>query len=695
MTKTKADGSYSFTNIVEGTYRLRFIYGDITGFNMSDTDAIKNVLKYNGYDYIAVKTPEKEDVLNIKQLEVKNAGKGVAQVYIAIDCSISMEKAKVNIDGEEKTRLQVEVESAQKLIDSLISSGQNIYIGLIFFAGENYRAASLTRNKNLLKEALNDLIENDSNGWKVNTNIVGALDKAKASFYNNDVNNSNRYIILLSDGIPTSNGSTDVYNGEDSNQTYDKLNKIIIPSTAKKVEELKNEGIHIISFFTKSNNNLENDLVKEMFEANSDLFANVQDGWETIEVITKKIKIEVLSTTLESSYNSFAIIAGYEDQNRRNTVENYFRNNKFYYENTMLFDQINNYNPNDKNSKNKAIELSNNTWMEVNGGQNYIISYKPTDVPYEQTITHINETGEEVVDKIIYHVETQYTEKNLEISRRPLFSLKTTTTATGLKIILADNSILDLQTRDVNDFLNGKDILPIIAALDEELTHGSTIQIEYTICIQNNSNLQCDYLELINHLPKGFYYIDNLQLITPDEKGNIKHNSDYKWSIVSLSELKENGEVSKETANKYGNRTSIKLTLDNNGQGSNGFYIPAGGKCFVKCIVSKVISTLDNLDGRDYYEDVAEVLRYQNSGNSRMLYTENQIRKGGINIEYLKSIYPGDSKDIDFSEYTNSVSIIPPTGEKTTIIPILTILIITLIIFELFIFFIQKYNRKK
>ncbi len=681
----------------EGTYKLKFVYGNIAGIDMSDATAIKNVLKYNGYDYITVKTPNREELIDSKQLEIKSAGRGVAQVYLTIDCSKSMENAKVNINGEEKTRLQVELESAQKLIDSLIDSGQNIYMGVIFFSGESYRVASLTRNKSLLKEALNDVIKNDKKDWKVNTNILGALDKVKESFYNNDTSNSNRYIILLSDGIPTSDGLVEVYNGEDSNETYDKLYNKIIPSTTKKVEQLKNEGVHLISLFTKSDNDLENDLVKGIFEKNSELFVSVQDGLETIEAITKKIKVEVLTTTVENGYNSFVVIEGYEDQNRRAAVENYFKNSKFYYGNTMLFDQIDNYNPKDVNSKNKAIELSSNTWMEVNGGENYIISYKPADVPYEQKITHIDpQTGQEVIDKIIYHKESKYTGRNLEISRRPISSLKTTTTATGLKIILANNSILNLQTRNINDFLTGKEIVPIIETIDEELTEGITIQVEYTICIQNNSNLQCDYLEIVNHLPEGFQYIDDMQLITPDENNNIKRNSDYKWSIVSLSELKKNMQISEETANKYGNRTSLKLTLDNNGEGSSGFFIPAGGKYFVKCAASLLISSLDNLSRIDDYNDVAEVLTYQNTGNSRMVYTENQIKNGKIYIEYLRSIYPGDSKDIDFSEDSKSIFILPPTGRKVNKIPIILIgIIIILLITELIILSIRIIRKHK
>lgn len=56
-------------------------------------------------------------------------------------------------------------------------------------------------------QALDDIV---ANGWEFpNTNIVGALDKVMESYYNNDELNSNRYLAILSDGIPTSDGEAE------------------------------------------------------------------------------------------------------------------------------------------------------------------------------------------------------------------------------------------------------------------------------------------------------------------------------------------------------------------------------------------------------------------------------------------------------------------------------------------------------
>ena len=134
-----------------------------------------------------------------------------------------MRTTQVVVNGEAKTRLQIAADSAKQLINSLISSGENIYVGLVFLSGTNYRAVSLTKNIEILSKALDEIV---NNGWYTpNTNILGALNKAKDSFYNNDKNNSNRYIVLISDGIPTSDGTTQVYRDE-SEQILRKKYKI-------------------------------------------------------------------------------------------------------------------------------------------------------------------------------------------------------------------------------------------------------------------------------------------------------------------------------------------------------------------------------------------------------------------------------------------------------------------------------------
>ena len=143
-----------------------------------------------------------------------------------------------------------------------------------------------------------------------------------------------------------------------------------------------------------------------------------------------------------------------------------------------------------------------------------------------------------------------------------------------------------------------------------------------------------------------------------------------------MQELKDNNLISQETYDKYSTRDALKLTLDNNGQGANGFYIPPGGEYDIKITVTKVISSLNNLEVP--LENVSEVLAYEDSANRRMAYlnNENGLTADGSsgattvsasNIQsvdnlQLVGVYPGDSTDKDFSITNNRAFIIPPTG---------------------------------
>jgi len=86
-----------------------------------------------------------------------------------------------------------------------LDRSKNIYIGLVVFTGEYYRYVGLTNNSETLSKALKSNIEIS----QYYTNIVGALDKSYESFANNDKpEDANRYIFLLSDGLPTSDGDS-------------------------------------------------------------------------------------------------------------------------------------------------------------------------------------------------------------------------------------------------------------------------------------------------------------------------------------------------------------------------------------------------------------------------------------------------------------------------------------------------------
>ena len=652
--RTDESGNYSF-HPAPGTYSVDFVYGDLSGVDKNNTGLVQNILKYNGQDYFAASVPGQEEYIDSETVEIQQSGKGCLQLYIALDCSTSMRSTMVEYNGKNQSRLAVVVDSAKQLCSSLINSGDNIYVGLIFFSGTNYRAVSLTKNLDLLNQALDDI---NSNGWyTANTNIVGALDKGYISFANNG-EDSNRYITILSDGVPTSDGNTQTYYQDSEDEVYRKLD-IISQSTIDKLEELKSNGVNIISLITKSEDEEENRYVQNIFK-HSTVFENIEDGYKTVDIIKEELKDYIISHTDEKHYSSSSqVLAGYEDSARRQEVDSNF--DRMNYDNTIAFEQINNY-----NSVEKAQELSEKTWINVEGGQNYSITSVPSPSRIEVTEKD-PETGEQKVVKIIQYVETGYTNQNLVLARRPGFALATKITATGLRFILQNGQTINTQTREP-----GSDF-PIVGTLDKELSYGTTVQIEYTISIKNDSSMQCNYLELMNYLPEKFTYDPEIALITADGK-----NGDYGWEAVSLEDLRNENLITQETVDKFDKNIALRITLDNAGKGEDGFYIAPGGEYEIKYVVSRIIGSLDDIENPDF-GIASEVLTYQDQANRRMLYTVG----ASAEQQYL-GVYPGDSKDMDYSDKsTNEVIIIPPTGDEkftTKISEILTTSLLTPII---------------
>ena len=143
------------------------------------------------------------------------------------------------------------------------------------------------------------------------------------------------------------------------------------------------------------------------------------------------------------------------------------------------------------------------------------------------------------------------------------------------------------------------------------------------------------------------------------------------------------------------NRFTVKTTLDNNGQGEDGFYIPPGGEYDLKFVASKVISSLNDLDHR--LDDACEVLVYRDSANRRMAYLEKSTIADVKNSQ-LFGVFPGDSQDRDFSSITNRVYIMPPFGSDENIIIIrlaITCVIVLTVVVTVFILILQKGRKKK
>ena len=277
------NGSYSADLLSQwgsGTYNyvVTYTYPDVTVSDINNINSInsakkiQNKLKYNSQDY-------EHSTEKYTSTIIKDGKNGVAQVILALDCSDSMnEVITVNVNENGKTvqkdmkKIDIEKQVAQNIINSLLSESKNIYIGLVVFTGEYYRYVGLTNNSETLSTALKSDIEIN----QYYTNIVGALDKSYKSFANNDKpEDANRYIFLLSDGLPTSDGNSShaLYSANDNDSALIAQNnarlKLIAKSTREKILDLENKGVKIYSVISQEGlDNNDKEMFSYIFENN-------------------------------------------------------------------------------------------------------------------------------------------------------------------------------------------------------------------------------------------------------------------------------------------------------------------------------------------------------------------------------------------------------------------------------------------
>lgn len=406
-TVTGEDGKFSLTPGKSGSYSLNFKYGDINvleKYNVSLTT--DEVLAHNGYDYIVTQMPTEEykTAISIEEREILASGKGAAQVILAVDCSYSTRHT--NVEGSTKTQLELIVEATKNLVNTLLESGDNIYISIVAFAGNATRVTKLTNNADVLNLELDNLLKKTDKDWKPGTNVIEALEKSNDTFYiKNGKENTNRNIILISDGVPSTDGTNRVSSSYSTDQNINLLNNKIGPNTKKKVKELTEEGVRIMTLLTKSDDSEENEFVKSIYQENVNLYKTIEEGSLLAEAIEKDIKTYVIENLKETTYDSDSIvITGYENATRRKIVDSYFAKNKFYY-NASIDSKGNQTDLSGKTSLfleterayeyEKARELSEKTYMTASCGT-YQFDYNHYD-------------GEEIKSK---KVSYSYKDKN-------------------------------------------------------------------------------------------------------------------------------------------------------------------------------------------------------------------------------------------------------------------------------------------
>ncbi len=644
---TNANGDYRFDNLPDGDYQIRFSYGLLTSnINSYSNKQVKNILKYNGQDYYASSVGGQGTVLDSYTKEIITSGKGCTQLFLTIDNSASM----VDNKYEGKTRLEYQVLAAKRLVNSLLSdSSNNIYIGIVAFGEESVVWQNLTKDKDTLNEKL-DLMLNNAKTLNARfsgcTNIRGALEATEAAFVNN-TQDSNRYIFLLSDGVPLSDGSTVIYSDDFnvSGAVQSKLDSII-KSTKQKFESLINDGVKVSTIMTKSNDSDVINMVNNMCNVNNLKFYHVDDK-DVSNIISKDILDEINQSVQEniqdfSTYYSYFL--GQDDSNRRNIVNSNFA--KFDYNTSKLFEVIDNYDGSQE-SKNKAVELSDKSWMCA-----YTGVYNITQPNYTETDTEYIMNDGTVYPKEDYiFTVSGYPDQNLVLTQRDPFLLNTILKVSGLKITLSNGqsivSKVDPEATCIDRDLEPGEIRyikdvesPMCYYIDNEIVQGAVIQIEYTIIIKNASAIPSSSFYIIDYIPDEFSIDENMTMISDPTITNKM----YGWEIKYTRDL---GITDCDYTTCAVNNLSTNM-IRNSTIGSNG-------ERYLKIVFSRLLTSKTE---DSTFRNSAEILEYSNALGRRMQET---VTLGSGKLSTLTSVFVANQNESDFG-VAEPVIIVPPTG---------------------------------
>ena len=295
-TLTDEQGKFAFENIGEtygaGLYKLRFYYGlvnhpdylpeDTTEYILPEENnlvlnpsnlneyykTIKNIVKYNAQDYTASQVGNKYYGYDSFTKRILESGKAYSQVILVLDCSGS-----VSENDEEIFKL--EKEAAKETINNLLNdteTNDNIAIGIVGFYNDIVIVKQLTNIKSELINCLDNItldpatatsdptteiiaVNNFMNMNKkpYGTNIGHALLETNKLFItdNTNVENSNRTIVLLSDGYPSAHNNVEqLYANDNESTLYDKFLKVT-EETNKNITEIIEGGTKLISVIAK------------------------------------------------------------------------------------------------------------------------------------------------------------------------------------------------------------------------------------------------------------------------------------------------------------------------------------------------------------------------------------------------------------------------------------------------------------
>ena len=663
-------------------YSVQYVYPTVSKAeinaidNLEKAKKIQQKLKYNSQDYTYNTEGFDHTVLG-------DNSSSVAQVFLALDCSQSMnDKVTVkdaNGNSVTKTKLNVEKEVAQNIVNSLLSENKNIYIGIVVFTETCYRYVGLTNNSEVLNKALSEdnTIELDTKEY---TNIYGALEKCADSFAGSD----DRYIFLLSDGLPTSDGTEEnriYYASPDNTSLINQNNRRldnITDKTAEEIKKLEQNNIKIYSVISKES------LDDEDLERYNKIFIGTHEHHEEVESLTN-VSQKIIDDFKQYVSNNLTIqnksygIEETDTKSRFSNTEYKLNNYTFTYDNTQYTEAI------DMELTDSNIEEFKTQLVKLYNNRKYLTDTITVDAPapinlyYHSPLCSSNGTSEPVykddgktVDHYIHYVCTviqdRHTAPTIYLKKLPSYSLTPSLALTGMALTASNGTKLFTQTTKIADPKH------LMATLESKKQYGSVVTLRYTIGVTNSSvYTDTKALKLLFYIPDGFDYNPGKEtgkVITDKKTINISkclkvtHLSKDNIDDI-INQYKDTDFASSDLQDKLKNNNQRALLIDIDLNKNKNAILLQNGSLNVNLQVSKLLGN----DTDMAYSGDAEILSYTNSSKRRISYqstsnpSQTVVSVAGNNNHNYSSSLSTKLTEQDYTVAENQATITPPTGK--------------------------------
>lgn len=366
------------TNTVQGTTTLELVDDTVCTITVDDWAKFeKKITQFNKEERSATLT------LTITNTKVSESTTKPVEVFLVIDNSSSMRENNVgNI-----TRQQAVIDSANKLVDKLFEANQNAKIGVVSFSsldttkGETEgtindatKVLDLSNSKTDVKSAISSIPTTNAGP---RTNIEAGITVASDNY--SSTANTNRYMVLLTDGVPNN----------DINGTFSTYSGVVATRTKAKLQSIEQSGIKIIgAMIGLDSQKVETQTNKTYQTLAEEIFGTVDNPTISSYYYINDTADEIESTIVDKIYSN--IIVETDNTLKNIKIKDYFPQEII---DNFNFEHVTAPNIGEVTAQ---VDTTDNsiTWTipELKEGETATLSYK---------LTLKNDYNKEIIDKIL------------------------------------------------------------------------------------------------------------------------------------------------------------------------------------------------------------------------------------------------------------------------------------------------------